>query len=209
MPELSALVLERAVEQIASWSGEGLCVPVAVNLSGSDITAQLRPRILGLLEHHGVSPERLMLEITEDILMADPEQTAKIIRELRLEGIQLSIDDFGTGYSSLAYLRDLPVDEMKLDRSFITAMSGDERARSLVKSIIDLAHSLGLRVVAEGVDNTRAWNDLGTMGCDLAQGFHIARPLPAPKVPAWIKEHGARTTPDDTRTLLGTAPDAD
>jgi EAL domain-containing protein (putative c-di-GMP-specific phosphodiesterase class I) len=121
--------------------------------------------------------------------MADPARSAKILARLRADGIQVSIDDFGTGYSSLAYLRDLPADELKLDRSFITAMRSDRRAGGLVGSIIDLAHSLDLRVVAEGVDNEETLIELRALGCDLAQGFHFARPLPAAEVAPWITRH--------------------
>jgi EAL domain-containing protein (putative c-di-GMP-specific phosphodiesterase class I) len=189
MPALSELVLGRAIRRVARWRTEGLDVTVAVNLSGSCILPCLPHQILTLLEEHDVPPSAIMLEITEDVLMSTPAGTAAVLARLRAEGIQISLDDFGTGYSSLAYLRDLPVDELKLDRSFITAMREDQRAIGLVGSIIDLAHSLGLRVVAEGVSDERVREELRERGCDFAQGFHISEPLPAREVPAWIAAH--------------------
>ncbi|MHA7240862.1 putative bifunctional diguanylate cyclase/phosphodiesterase [Arthrobacter sp. TMS1-12-1] len=191
IPKLSTLVLEAAVGQVAHWHADGLTVSVAVNLSGSCIQHGLPRQVRTLLAQHGMPADCLMLEITEDMLMADPAHSAKILAQLRADGIQVSIDDFGTGYSSLAYLRDLPADELKLDRSFITAMRTDRRASGLVGSIIELAHSLDLRVVAEGVDNEETLMELRALGCDLAQGFHFAKPLPAAKLVPWI----TRNTP--------------
>ncbi len=186
MPNLSSLVLERAVRRVARWRTEGLDVVVAVNMSGSCIVPFLPSEILTLLERHAVPASCLVLEITEDVLLSDPAGTALILGRLRGEGVQVSIDDFGTGYSSLAYLRDLPVDELKLDRSFITAMQQDKRALGLVRSIIDLAHSLDLRVVAEGVEDEATLQELREQGCDYAQGFLLAAPLPAQEVAPWI-----------------------
>jgi diguanylate cyclase (GGDEF)-like protein len=186
MPALTTVVLERAIQRAARWRAEGLDITVAVNLSGSCIMACL-PRDIGrLLATHAVPPSSVMLEITEDVLMSTPAGTARILADLRASGIRISIDDFGTGYSSLAYLRDLPVDELKLDRSFITAMQHDERASGLVRSIIDLAHSLGLEVVAEGVNSESTCLELLDQGCDFAQGFLVAQPLPAREVAPWV-----------------------
>ncbi len=190
MPALSDLVLGRAIRRVARWRAEGLDVTIAVNLSGSCILPCLPHQILTLLGQHDVPPSSIMLEITEDVLMSTPTGTASILARLRAEGVQISIDDFGTGYSSLAYLRDLPVDELKLDRSFVTAMRDDQRAVGLVGSIIDLAHCLGLRVVAEGVCDDGIQEELRARGCDFAQGFHIAEPLPAGEVSGWIAGRG-------------------
>ncbi|OUM43728.1 bifunctional diguanylate cyclase/phosphodiesterase [Arthrobacter agilis] len=189
MPELSAIVLGAAADQASHWHTAGLGISVAVNLSGSRIQRGLPRQVRTLLEERSIPAGCLMLEITEDMLMADPVHSAKILARLRSDGIQVSIDDFGTGYSSLAHLRDLPADELKLDRSFISAMRTDRRATGLVGSIIGLAHSLDLRVVAEGVDNEETLLELRTLGCDLAQGFHFARPLPAAEVAPWITRH--------------------
>ncbi|MHA7190005.1 putative bifunctional diguanylate cyclase/phosphodiesterase [Arthrobacter sp. MDT2-16] len=194
MPAISALVLEEAVAQVARWRADGMAISVAVNLSGSCIQEGLPRQIRILLEQHGLPPECLVLEITEDMLMRNPTDAAKIFARLRAKGIQISIDDFGTGYSSLAYLRELPADELKLDRSFITAMRSDRRAHGLVGSIIDLAHSLDLRVVAEGVDNGETQVELRALGCDVAQGFHFSRPLPAAAVMPWIIAYPAATS---------------
>ncbi|WDF33347.1 EAL domain-containing protein [Arthrobacter agilis] len=186
MPELSSLVLRRAIRRAARWRSEGLDISVAVNMSGSCILSCLPYEIHQLLRTHSLPPSRLVLEITEDVLMSTPVGTARILEDLRVSGIRISIDDFGTGYSSLAYLRDLPVDELKLDRSFITAMPHDVRARGLVGSIIDLAHSLGLEVVAEGVNDEGTRDDLLAQGCDSAQGFLFSRPLPAREISSWV-----------------------
>ncbi|WP_459335423.1 putative bifunctional diguanylate cyclase/phosphodiesterase [Arthrobacter sp. TMS2-4] len=186
MPQLSSLVLRRAVRRVSRWRAEGLDVVVAVNMSGSCILPCLPHEIKGLLEQHDVPASCLMLEITEDVLMSTPTGTAGILAQLRAAGVQIAIDDFGTGYSSLAYLRDLPVDELKLDRSFITAMGGDARAGALVGSIIDLAHSLDLRVVAEGVNGEQTREELLDRGCDFGQGFHLAMPLKGSDVGPWL-----------------------
>ncbi|MHA7209204.1 putative bifunctional diguanylate cyclase/phosphodiesterase [Arthrobacter sp. MDT1-65] len=190
MPALSELVLGRAIRRAAHWRAEGLDLTVAVNLSGSCILPCLPHQILTLLEQHGVPPSCIVLEITEDVLMCTPAGTAAILARLRAEGVRISIDDFGTGYSSLAYLRDLPVDELKLDKSFVTAMREGPRAIGLVGSIIDLAHSLGLRVVAEGVCDEQVQEELLARGCDVVQGFHLSEPLPAREVSTWIAARG-------------------
>ncbi|TYC98375.1 EAL domain-containing protein [Arthrobacter echini] len=200
MPDLSTLVLKRAVARATQWRAEGHAISVAVNLSGSSIQESLPRQIRGLLERHALPAECLMLEITEGMLMTSPAYTAGILQKLRTAGIQISVDDFGTGYSSLAHLRDLPADELKLDRSFITDMRTDTRALGLVSSIVELAHSLELRVVAEGVDNEETRLELRAMGCDLAQGFHFTRPLPAAAVVPWLT---AARVPD---ALVAVAP---
>jgi len=186
MPQLSSLILGRAVRRLSRWRADGLDVVVAVNMSGSCILPCLPHEILGLLGQYDVPASCLMLEITEDVLMSTPTGSAGILAQLRAAGVQISIDDFGTGYSSLAYLRDLPVDELKLDRSFVTAMGGDRRAGALVGSIIDMAHSLGLRVVAEGVNGEETREELLNRGCDFGQGFHLAMPLPASEFGPWL-----------------------
>ncbi|TFC48625.1 EAL domain-containing protein [Cryobacterium sp. TMT1-21] len=127
-----------------------------------------------------------MVEITEEFLMDDRDRARDILTRLRTSGIRVSVDDFGTGYSSLAYLRELPIDELKLDRSFVFPMADDPRAAALVRSIVDLAHSLGLRMVAEGVEDTVAYDQLTGYGCDQAQGFHICRPVPADELGSWL-----------------------
>jgi EAL domain-containing protein (putative c-di-GMP-specific phosphodiesterase class I) len=130
----------------------------------------------------------LQLEITEEFLMVDRDRARDILTRLRDQGIQISVDDFGTGYSSLSYLRDLPIDELKLDRSFVFPMADDARAAALVISTISLAHSLGLRMVAEGVENDTALSELTRHGCDQAQGYYLSRPVPAAELDHWLDQ---------------------
>ena len=135
---------------------------------------------------HSVAPRQLVLEITETQMMADPQRTISLLERVAELGIQVSIDDFGTGYSSLAYLQRLPVHEIKVDRSFVLAMTADDTNTKIVRSIIDLGHSLQLRVVAEGVEDRYTWDALNTLGCDIAQGYYLSRPLPAQQLTPWL-----------------------
>jgi EAL domain-containing protein (putative c-di-GMP-specific phosphodiesterase class I) len=139
-----------------------------------------------MLDAAGVSPSALQLEITEEFLMADHDRARTVLTRLRHRGIQISIDDYGTGYSSLSYLRDLPIDELKLDRSFVSPMAQDARASALVASTVGLAHVLGLRLVAEGVETDIAYHQLKRLGCDQAQGNFICAPLPAAELDHWL-----------------------
>jgi EAL domain-containing protein (putative c-di-GMP-specific phosphodiesterase class I) len=141
-----------------------------------------------MLSDRGLPASALILEITEEFLLEDRSRTTAILTRLRAGGIRIAIDDFGTGYSSLAYLRDLPVDELKLDRSIVSPMKDDPRAAALVASTIELAHSLGLTMVAEGVEDADVYADLARYGCDEAQGFHMARPMPADDLDRWLAE---------------------
>jgi diguanylate cyclase (GGDEF)-like protein len=177
---LTTAVLEAALERVASWRALGHDLTVAVNLSArSFLDERLAEEIPALLAAHGLPPACLELEITESMLMHDPERAAVTLERLAAIGVGLSVDDFGTGYSSLAHLKRLPVDTIKIDKSFVLDMAHDEADEAIVRSTIELAHNLGLRVVAEGVESAAAWLRLGALGCDLAQGFHLARPLPA------------------------------
>jgi EAL domain-containing protein (putative c-di-GMP-specific phosphodiesterase class I) len=135
----------------------------------------------------GVDPSRLILEITETSVMSDAEYAMQVLNRLAAMGLTLAIDDFGTGYSSLSYLKRLPVDEVKIDKSFVLNMQEDENDAVIVRSIIDLARNLGLRVVAEGVETMATWAALRDMGCDIAQGYVISRPLPADQLGAWLE----------------------
>jgi EAL domain-containing protein (putative c-di-GMP-specific phosphodiesterase class I) len=139
-----------------------------------------------MLAARDLRPGSLQLEITEEFLMADRDRARAVLTRLRLIGVQIAIDDFGTGYSSLAYLRDLPIDELKLDRSFIFPMADDARAAALVASTIALAHSLGLRMVAEGVETDVAYAELARLGCDQAQGYYMSRPVPVVELDRWL-----------------------
>jgi EAL domain-containing protein (putative c-di-GMP-specific phosphodiesterase class I) len=179
--------------RLADWAAHGLQLTVALNLSATSLVdIDLPDRALALLAAQGVPPSALQLEITEEFLMVDRTEARAILTRLRNSGIQISIDDFGTGYSSLSYLRELPIDEVKLDRSFIFPMVDDARAAALVASTISLAHSLGLRIVAEGVETLVAYDELKRLGCDQAQGYYMCRPVPAAEFDHWLSTR--RTT---------------
>ncbi len=195
MPAMTRVVLATALDQAASWHTSGRHLTIAVNLSASCLVdANLPDQVVAMLADRGIPPTALQLEITEKFLMADRDRARTILTQLREAGVQISIDDFGTGYSSLSYLRDLPVDELKLDRSFIVPMTGDARAAALVASTIDLAHSLDLRMVAEGVDTQDAYTALKDLGCDQAQGYHMCRPIPAADLDHWLRTRSAGET---------------
>jgi diguanylate cyclase (GGDEF)-like protein/PAS domain S-box-containing protein len=184
---LTRTVLDMAIRHANAWGLKGWRVPVAVNLSvksarDRDIIAMIEQ----LLTRQAIEPWMLELEITETALMEDPLRSLKILAELRDLGITLSIDDFGTGYSSLAYLKRLPVKAVKIDKSFVLDMTENEDSMKIVRSTIALAHDLGLKVVAEGVENEAILERLRDYGCDEAQGFHIGRPMPADELDAWL-----------------------
>ncbi len=184
---LSQWVLEAAVRQSRAWRDMGVALSVAVNLSMRNLQdAQLPEQIAGLLALFEVHPDWLKLEITESMIMADPERTIGVLARINAMGVQLSIDDFGTGYSSLAHLARLPVSEIKIDKSFVTDMEANASNAVIVRSTIDLAHNLGLSVVAEGVERQEVWSQLSHLGCDLAQGYLMARPLPATDFELWL-----------------------
>ena len=185
---MTEVVLEKALDQAAIWDAAGQPMTVAVNLSASSLVdADLPQRISAMISARGLQASALMLEITEEFLMADRERARAILSELSASGIRLAVDDFGTGYSSLAYLRDLPIDELKLDRSFVIPMADDRKAAALVSSTIHLAHSLGLRMVAEGVEDAEAYDALVLQGCDHAQGFYLSKALPAEVLDDWLE----------------------
>lgn len=186
---LTLWVVSEALRQCRAWQEEGRAFSVSVNVSARNLLdSQLPDQIAGLLQTHGVSPGRLDLEITESAMMADPAKAMGILTRFNRMGGALSIDDFGTGYSSLGYLKRLPVDTIKIDRSFVKNMTEDENDAMIVRSIIDLGHNLGLRVIAEGVENQEIWNHLVTLGCDAAQGYYISRPIPASEMGRWLVE---------------------
>ncbi len=190
MPALTAVVLEQALGQVATWRTQGIELPVAVNLpSAAVVDGALPERVAGLLARHAVPAALLQIEITEEALLRDRTRAQDVLARLRRLGIRISIDDYGTGYSSLAYLRELTVDEIKLDRSFIFPMAEDARVASIVRSTIELAHALGLGIVAEGVEHRVAAERLTEYGCDTAQGYFWTRPLPADALIAWIRQH--------------------
>ncbi|MDH4103063.1 MAG: bifunctional diguanylate cyclase/phosphodiesterase [Thermoleophilia bacterium] len=183
-------VLQAAVEQLRDWSETELTV--AVNLTAIDLLdADLLVRIKGLLDEHGVGPGRLCVELTESTVMADPDRARLILAAIADAGVRVSIDDFGTGHSSLSYLKDLPVQEVKIDRSFIADMSVSRNSRMIAKATIQLVHSLGLEVVAEGVEDANVHSELRGLGCDYAQGYLYGKPQPLAAV-AELLADGAR-----------------
>jgi diguanylate cyclase (GGDEF)-like protein len=184
---LTKWVLSQAIERLADWSANGVTLRVAVNVSVRDLhSGEIVEQIEELLRQHGVTPEQLQLEITESALMADPHRVVATLTKLHQLGIGIALDDFGTGYSSMQHLRRLPLSEVKIDRSFVLAMAEDADDRAIVRSIIELAGALGLRVVAEGVEDERAWRLLHLAGCDVAQGWFYAQPLAAADLPTWL-----------------------
>ncbi|MEO6144797.1 MAG: EAL domain-containing protein [Dermatophilaceae bacterium] len=203
MRAMTRLVLEIAIGQAATWQGQGQHLTISVNLSASSLVDEGLPEeVFAMLATRGVPPAALQLEITEEFLMADRERARKILTRLRGGGVQISIDDYGTGYSSLSYLRDLPVDELKLDQSFVFPMIKDPRAAALVASSIALAHSLGLRMVAEGVETDAAYSELTRLGCDQAQGYFMSRPVPAAELDRWLRNRPTIDQPTHTPPRL-------
>jgi diguanylate cyclase (GGDEF)-like protein len=193
MRPLTLWVLETALRQLCTWRAEGLDLAVAVNLSAANLADAELPRdVEALLERYGIASDHLTLEITESTAMADPTRAVAVLQRLSEIGVGLAIDDYGTGYSSLAYLKSLPVTELKIDRSFVMRMSSDAGDAVIVRSTIELGHNLGLRVVAEGVEDVRTLASLKRNGCDFVQGFEISRPLIASAVPAWFESWRGR-----------------
>jgi diguanylate cyclase (GGDEF)-like protein len=187
-------ILDASLRQCREWRDTGLDVTVAVNLSArSLLDTRLPERIGELLEAARVPAAALELEITESMIMADPARAAVILSRLSAMGVSLAIDDFGTGYSSLAHLKRLPVDEIKIDKSFVLNMASDKSDAVIVRSTIELARNLGLRVVAEGVESEQVWNQLLEFECDLAQGFYLSRPMPPGDVARWVQETARAT----------------
>jgi diguanylate cyclase (GGDEF)-like protein len=192
---LSLHVLDQALAQCRAWRDEGFDIGVAVNVSPHNLVGGALPGdVARLLAKWGVPAGSLRIEITESTVMGDPVRARQVLEQLQAMGVALAVDDFGTGHSSLAYLKRLPVDELKIDRSFVMNMASDDNDAVIVRSTIDLAHNLGLRVVAEGVECEDAARTLAELGCDLAQGYYFSRPLPAPRVTALLAEGASVAT---------------
>ncbi|HEX9992254.1 MAG TPA: EAL domain-containing protein [Acidimicrobiales bacterium] len=190
---LSLFVIRRSLAQCKRWEEDGLKLALSVNLSArSLLDGHLPDDVATLVEESGVEPSRLTLEITESSFMSDSTRTHGVLTRLSDMGVQLAIDDFGTGYSSLSYLRRLPVDEIKIDRSFVTNMLVSENDSVIVHSIIDLARNLGLTVTAEGVEHREAWDQLAGLGCHRAQGYYLSRPQPVARLGQWLSQTGGR-----------------
>jgi EAL domain-containing protein (putative c-di-GMP-specific phosphodiesterase class I) len=184
---LTNWVIEEAMRQLAEWSRRGLQIQVSVNISADDLlTGDLSDRVNGLLKMYRVPAEQLVFEITESAVMREPEQALKVLNRLRECGISLSVDDFGTGYSSLAHLKRLPVQELKIDQSFVRNLDETSEDAVIVRSTIEMSHNLGLKVVAEGVEYEHSLRLLERWHCDTAQGYLISRPLSAAAFEAWM-----------------------
>jgi diguanylate cyclase (GGDEF)-like protein len=182
-------VLDLALSQARAWADEGLTLGVAVNLSARNLLDMSLPeQVEDALGRWGVPAHRLGLEITESSAMVDPGRAAVVLNRLAALGVEIAVDDYGTGYTSLHYLRSLPVDTLKIDRSFVTSMRQEPSNAVIVRSTIELARNLGLRVVAEGVEDGETLDELVRLGCDVAQGFFLSRPLPAEDVTAALRE---------------------
>ena len=187
--ELTARVLDLAIEQARRWSDEGLDISISVNLSAADLrgTAVLE-HVGGALERHGVAPDRLELEVTETALLENAEAAVALVASLHRLGVRIALDDFGTGYSSLSYLKRLMPDRLKIDRTFVNSMTVDSTDAKIIRSVIDLAHSLCIGITAEGVETQEQWDLLRELGCECVQGFFLARPLDAGTASHWIRE---------------------
>jgi diguanylate cyclase (GGDEF)-like protein len=199
---LTLHVLDTALSHQRSWARQGMPITVSVNVSVRTLYDDAFPaEVRKLIERHGVSPSMVVLEVTESTMMSDPSRAAAVLNRLAELGVQISVDDFGTGYSSLAYLKRLPITEMKIDKSFVIGMEQDIEQLTIVSSIVDLGRNLGLRVVAEGVETPTAWDLLRERGCHRAQGYLLSRPLPAPAFLDWLRDYQQqrRAAAGDTR----------
>jgi EAL domain-containing protein (putative c-di-GMP-specific phosphodiesterase class I) len=186
---MTMTILELALADARRWADAGLELPVSVNVSVRNLVdPDLPMQVDYLLNRFGVESERLQLEITESTVMSDQRRGHETLERLRAMGIRLSIDDFGTGYSSLAYLKGLPVHELKIDRGFVMNMTTDQADAFIVRCAVDLGRDLGLQVIAEGVEDEATLEALSALGCHGAQGYFFSRPVPAPELTAWLAE---------------------
>ncbi|RJQ69428.1 EAL domain-containing protein [Pseudonocardiaceae bacterium YIM PH 21723] len=200
---LTSFVMENALHRVRDWLDKGLQLSVAVNLSVRTLADEGFPdRVAEALRRHDVPARLLTFELTESGVMSDPARALPVLRRLHALGVVLAVDDFGTGYSSLAYLRQLPVDEVKIDKSFVLGMGTDLGDMAVVRSIVELGHTLGLTVVAEGVEEDAARDQLVDMGCDVAQGYLISRPLSEDRLEAWLRARTERTRGLRDETIL-------
>ncbi len=195
MHRLTSYVVDAALAQAATWWSVGLHIPVAVNVSARDLHGPMLAQTVARgLQAHGLPARALRLELTERVLMSEPGRVAGTLDALERLGVSLSLDDFGTGYSSMVLLKRLPVSEIKVDRSFVQRMTQSTDDATIVRSIVELAHALGIEVVAEGVETLEAWDALDQLGCDSAQGWYVGRPMPAAQATEWLLRHPSRST---------------
>ncbi len=202
MPALTRTVLEQATRAAGQWHHTGEHLHIAVNVSPHSLTSgDLVAQVTDALHHSQLPPELLTLEITESTLMSDLTSATALLVELNGLGVRISVDDFGTGYSSLSYLKRLPVQEMKVDQSFVMNMATDLEDQVIARTIVGLGASLGLSVVAEGVEDQTSWDLLRDMGCPLLQGYHLSRPMPVEQFPAWLNHYRAGRDPQPSASL--------
>ncbi|MCG8618357.1 MAG: EAL domain-containing protein, partial [Desulfobacterales bacterium] len=181
--------LNTAVATCADWRQKGYQIKVAVNISAKDLLSpKLTEKVADLLERHSLPPHWLILEITEGAMMQDPDMALSMLEQLHEMGVKLSIDDFGTGYSSMAYLKKLPIQEIKIDKSFVLDLAKDAEDAVIVRSTVELGHNLGLTVIAEGVEDEESMDMLKGYGCDLGQGYFFSRPQPKEDLETWLAE---------------------
>jgi len=200
---LTQWVLKTVIQQCARWRSRGLELNLSVNLSARNLLEEDLPlNVKCLLEAYKVPPSDLTLEITESVIMEDPERALRIVTRLHDLGTGISIDDFGTGYSSLAYLMRLPARELKIDRSFVMQMERDVGSATIVRSTIELAHNLGLKVVAEGVETRTVWDVLLELGCDVGQGYYFSRPVPPEELPETVRSFARAESPVSTPSAI-------
>jgi EAL domain-containing protein (putative c-di-GMP-specific phosphodiesterase class I) len=192
---LTVWALKQTFSQCAAWHAHGLDLTVSVNLSAKDLHDPELPDIIaGIAASTGIKPAWMMLEITESSIMTDPERSMDIIQRLHEMGYKLSIDDFGTGYSSLAYLKKMPLTELKIDKSFVSEMLESESDKVIVKATINLAHNLGLQVTAEGVESQAIVDLLAGFDCDIAQGYYFSEPLALLDFEEWMRREAGLFT---------------
>jgi EAL domain-containing protein (putative c-di-GMP-specific phosphodiesterase class I) len=185
--QVTRWVVENAIGQCGAWRNAGLTLHVSLNVSSRDLMERDLPDLLAsTARRHAVPTQSIVVEVTESALMEDPQRAQQTLLELKQHGFRISIDDYGTGYSSLAYIQRLHCDELKVDRSFIMHVTERERDAAIVRSTVGLGHSLGLSVVAEGVESDEAMRKLHDLGCDVVQGYGVSRPIPAAAVADWL-----------------------
>lgn len=195
MQAMTDMVVDTCVRQAAKWHEAGEDLTLSLNITASTLLDLTLPdRIANLCKKYHAPPEKLILEVTETEAMRDVTRTMDVLLRMRIRNIGVSIDDFGTGHSSLRELQRMPFSELKIDRSFIVDMVSNKDCATIVNTVIDLAHNLGLKVIAEGVEDQQAWNYLLQKGCDYAQGFYMGKPMPASAFDAWLKEWRTKGT---------------
>ncbi len=191
---MTTCVLERAIAECAAWHSSGRAIAISVNLSVRNLhDPMLSTQVAQMLERHRLPPEALKLEITESMILSDPQRALATVKSLSEIGVSFAVDDFGTGHSSLANLRMLPVHELKIDRSFVTPMLNEESDGVIVRSTVDLGHALGLKVVAEGIEDEVTLARLAQLGCDRGQGYYFSKPIPPIEFMRWVSRYVSRS----------------